>query len=488
MEPRESEHGAWPPPWLKRVRSRVGSWCVSTQEKSWVVAVSGGSDSVGLLRVLHGLSPELGLTLSVAHLDHGVRGDAARRDAAFVEELGRLLGLPVDLGRWQPTRPGHFETDARRARYAWLREIAAARNASAIALGHTLDDQAETVLHRIVRGTGLRGLSGIPQRRVLGGDPPVMLVRPLISLPRQAIRDYLAALGQAFQEDASNTDLTRTRARIRHDLLPRLAAEYNPRVAEALVRLGSVARASERVLERRVIEIEAGVIRIMSPERVVLDRDRLREQPLFLRAEFLRRVWRQAGWPELGMSARRWNRLARLVSNSEIEALSIGAGITLRTTGAMGLPAHGFVLERTGTSPSQRVETAHCPEIMIEVPGSVAWQGVMIETVLEPNEACEETIDLDQVVPPLRVRGPVSGDRFEPLGMGGATTPLNDFFRARKVPRSERPRTPLLCDARGIIWVAGHRIAERVKVSDRTLRTLGLRSGSGRDGAARGPG
>ena len=361
------------------------------------------------------------------------------------------------------------------------------RNATRIALGHTLDDQAETLLHRIVRGTGLRGLSGIPLRRVLVEDPPLMLVRPLISVSRQAIRDYLAAIGQAFREDASNTDLTRTRARIRHDLLPRLVADYNPRVAEALVRLGSLARASERVIERRVIEIEVQVIRIISPERIVLERDRLREQPVFLRAEVLRRAWRRAGWPEQGMSARRWNRLARLVPNPRIDTLAIGSGVTLRTTGAIGSPAHGFILERTGSCPRQLAGTDPSAEITIGIPGSLAWQGIMIETVLEPGESCEEAIDLDQIVLPLRVRGPVPGDRFDPLGMAGASTPLNDFFRGRKVPRSERARTPLLCDARGIIWVVGHRIAERVKVSDQTQRRLGLRVDWGPSGAEGGP-
>ena len=102
----------------------------------------------------------------------------------------------------------------------------------------------------------------------------------------------------------------------------------------------------------------------------------------------------------------------------------------------------------------------------------------MIETVLEPDAARDETIDLDRIAPPLRVRSPVPGDRFEPLGMGGRGTPLNDFFRGRRVPREERARTPLLCDELGIVWVVGHRIADRVKVTDQTRRTLGLRVGS----------
>src|SRR5205085_2468464 len=173
--------------WIDRIERRIRRWRVRGLDETWVVAVSGGGDSVGLVRVLHQLASAVGLRLSVAHLDHGVRGEAARADAAFVAELAASLGLPCDLGRWQPDRPGHFEADARRARYAWLAEVARARGASAVAVGHTRDDQAETILHRVLRGTGVHGLAGIPARRALGNG--VSLVRPLLTVSRAEIRD-----------------------------------------------------------------------------------------------------------------------------------------------------------------------------------------------------------------------------------------------------------------------------------------------------------
>ena len=190
---------------------------------TWLVAVSGGGDSVGLLRILHCLAGPLGLRLSVAHLDHGARGDAARADAAFTAALAGSLELPFVLGTWRPTRSGHFESDARRARYEWLTEAARARGASVIAVGHTRDDQAETILHRIVRGTGPRGLAGMPRTRILASKPRITLTRPLLGVSRHDVRGYLAELKQPFRDDESNADLTRTRARLRHDLLPKLA-------------------------------------------------------------------------------------------------------------------------------------------------------------------------------------------------------------------------------------------------------------------------
>ena len=413
--------------------------------------------------------------LSVAHLDHGVRGEPARADAAFVEDLARSLGLPFDLGHWRPERTGHFEADARKARYGWLREIAASRDATAVAVGHSLDDQAETILHRIVRGTGPRGLSGMPRRRVLSWDPPIALVRPLLRVSRQAIRESLEALGQGFREDDSNADLSRTRARIRHELLPRLANDYNPRVAEAIARLGMLASTSERLMERWLIELEHDVTQSNGPDRMELRRDRLLQLPVFLRAEVLRRIWRKAGWPEAGMSAKRWRRMARRAQSQRITTLHVGGGIALSTTGPLGRPADGFILERIAVADRAAGTPAVPQAVPLDVPGSATWGAGRIITVLEPQALCDETIDLDRVALPLRVRAPFSGDRFAPLGMGGKSTPLNDFFRGRKVARDERRRTPLLCDAVGIVWVAGHRIAERVKVTEQTRKTLGLR-------------
>jgi tRNA(Ile)-lysidine synthase len=474
MKPDEPHDQDWSPSWLEQVRRRVKRWCAAGAGNTWVVAVSGGSDSVGLLRALHRLAPELGLALSVAHLDHGVRGEAARADAAFVETLASSLGLPLDLGLWQPARTGHFEADARRARYEWLTQIALARGAAVVAVGHTLDDQAETILHRIVRGTGLRGLAGMPRRRWLQDDPPVALVRPLLSVSRREIRNVLAALGQTYREDASNADLARTRARIRHDLLPKLITEYNPRAAEALVRLGALAAASEQDREHRLVELERLATQHADPARVVLDRQALVRVPRFLVAEVLRRVWRRAGWPEAGMSARRWRRLAASSRCPKIKSLDIGTGVTVTSDSTT------LVLARSPaalSSPSGR-GIAGDP-ILLEAPGSVAipWAEGRIDAYIDPDEqtTCDETIDLHQLVFPLVVRAPVPGDRFEPLGMGGKCMPLNDFFRGRHAPRGQRSRTPLVCDQHGIVWVVGHRIADRVKVAEHTRRTLGLR-------------
>ncbi len=460
-------------PWIDRVERRLAQWFERGLDKAWVAAVSGGGDSVGMLRMLHQLAGPLGLRLSVAHLNHGVRGESARADAAFVAALAGSLGLPFVLGVWQPTRRGHFESDARRARYDWLSEVARVRGAAVVAVGHTLDDQAETILHRIVRGTGPRGLAGMPSRRSLARSPKVTLVRPLLGVTRRELRDYLAALKQPYREDASNTDLSRTRARIRHDLLPKLAAEYNPNVALALVRLGTLASSLERSIEADLSELERSAVVTHAPDCVVLKHGFLRSVPAFQRAEVLRRVWRKAGWPEASMSARRWRRLAALLQNNEIPPVEIGARVEVSTERFF------LVLRRRPAPASSSAANVTLEPLALVVPGltAVPWAGGAIDARLDPalETARDETIDLERVSLPLFVRTSVAGDRFEPLGMGGQSMPLADFFRGRRVRRTDRARVPLVCDQNGIVWVVDQRIADRVKVSEQTRRTLGLR-------------
>jgi tRNA(Ile)-lysidine synthase len=456
-----------PAPWLRRASRALRRW----RGAGIVVAVSGGGDSIGLLRVLYGIAPGLGLRLSVAHLDHGVRGEAAATDACFVAELAGSLGLPCDLGRWSPSRPGHFEADARRARYQWLDGVARGRGASAVAVGHTRDDQAETILHRILRGTGTRGLAGMPALRALSDS--VTLIRPLLGASRAEVRDFLAAIGQDYREDATNADTARTRARIRHDLLPKLAAEYNPRVAEALVRLGRTAGAADRTLQRRLAALARAATIEVGPEALVLNCGPLATLPAVLRAEALRLAWRRSGWPEAEMSAARWLRLAAMAGRHDRGRFSLGGGIEVWLSDG--------ILRLSPTPAAPEVPDPH--PIRFPVPGSAIWGDTRIVASPDVDAPRDEAIDLDRLNPFLSSRGtpflwvrvPRDGDRFDPLGMDGHTMPLNDFLRGRGVPRERRGQVPLVYDKSGLVWVVGHRIAHRVRITEQTHRILGLR-------------
>jgi tRNA(Ile)-lysidine synthase len=454
------------PLWIAKVRTSLEN----ERGAGVVVAVSGGSDSVGLLRVLHRLAPEFDLHLSVAHLNHGIRAEAADADARFVAGLADAFGLPFDNGRWTPERTGHFEADARRARYTWLIDVATQRNASIVAVGHTKDDQAETILHHILRGTGLRGLAGMASRRSLA--PEVALLRPLLNASRKEIRAYLDAIGQKYHEDATNNDLCRTRARIRHDLLPKLVAEYNPKVSDALLRLGNLAGRRARGIRRQTRRTLRNVGASIHPERIAFRREPLESLTLEDRAELIRRAWQIARWPEGEMTADRWLRLAS-VDSAFRGRFSIGNGVDAWISDDL------FELAPITSPP----KSARHSSTRLPIPGSVEWRHgrvVATRSLEDPHDELINSAALDALIddhdqPYLLVDSPAAGDRFEPLGMGGQSMPLNDFFRGRHVAKEQRINTPIVRDQRGIVWVVGHRIAHRVRRTEATQSLLALR-------------
>lgn len=456
--------------WQDRVESNLNR----LRGKGLVVAVSGGGDSVALLRLLHNMCDPLDLRLSVAHLNHQARGAESDADAAFVADLAASLDLPFDLGHWRAARTGHFESDARKARYHWLAEVAEGRGSRFVAVAHTRDDQAETILFRILRGTGPRGLAGIPAKRSL--TEHATLVRPLLDVSRDELRAYLAAIGQPFREDASNADLSRTRNKIRHDLLPKLVAEYNPKAADALARLGGFA-AESRAWARQVAVHERAATASFDETSIHLWCPALDLLPPGLRAEVIRRAWRRAGWPEGRMTAAHWLRLAEVIDGPP-QRFSIVGGVDASFRG------HSMSLTRAGAG--RPIEPAPIP---LELPGGAIWGGVRIDAVPEgigPITFGDERIDLDRLDPVeradgcsvLMVRAPRDGDRFDPLGLGGRTQALNDFFRGRGVKKADRRAVPLVVDRAGIVWVVGHRIAERVKRTEATRRVMRLMHGA----------
>ena len=303
---------------MHRFESRLAA---AWQPERWrdvsvVVAVSGGADSVGLLRGLAALKTGGAGSLTVAHFNHCLRQVAAD-DARFVAHLAEQLGLPCEIGEGRVAEAASLEGDgieaaARGQRFAFLQEAAERLGARYVALAHTADDQAETILHRIIRGTGIAGLAGMRRARPLG--PAVTLIRPILTARRSEIREYLADIGQPFREDASNANLAFTRNRIRLDLLPRLA-EYNPEVIAALVRLAETARDAQQVIDSHVEKLVARAISSPadSPERVSIDCRALAGEPRHLIRELFVTLWCSRNWPQQSMGFAEWDSLAGLI-------------------------------------------------------------------------------------------------------------------------------------------------------------------------------
>ncbi len=300
-----------------------------------VVAVSGGPDSVALLSALLTLRREAGAgRLVVAHLNHQLRGADSDRDETFVHEFvasARAAGFAdVEFcSRRAAVAEGNVEDTARRVRYQWLAEQARRFGLGVVLTGHTADDQAETVLHRLIRGTGLQGLRGIALRRPL--EPGVEVVRPLLGVTRAEVLSYLEAEGQTYRLDRSNADRRYTRNRIRQELLPLLAG-YNPGIAGVLCRLAEQAAEAFAETEsqaRRLLE-EAELPR--AGDLLIFDRKSLMAAPRHLVREAFRLAWAREGWPMGEMGFEEWDRVAAVVEG-KATAAEFPGGLRVRTAG-----------------------------------------------------------------------------------------------------------------------------------------------------------
>jgi tRNA(Ile)-lysidine synthase len=315
-----------------------------------VVAVSGGADSTALLHALATLrNGQPGLV--VAHYNHRLRGQESDDDEQFVGELSQRLGLPSEIGSAPSTlrtvECGR-EAAARRHRYRFLRAVADRWGARYVVTAHTADDQVETMLHRLVRGTGLRGLAGIPRTRAI--SPLTVVVRPLLGVTRAQVRLYLDELALPCREDSTNRLTRHTRNRIRHELLPVLRRDYNPAADAAVLRLGDLARQAQEVIDRLVESLISECLVHRSEDEVELRTHSLASQPRFIVREVLISLWRGQPWPLRAMDERKWQQLGQLVQTADttrqvltmpgnIEIVAIGDQLTCsRRRGTAGPP------------------------------------------------------------------------------------------------------------------------------------------------------
>ncbi len=318
-----------------------------------VVAVSGGADSMALLRGMLEAKREAGGAgrIHATHVNHQLRGAESDADAEWLRQQCERLDTPLivrccDVAALASEQGDGVEAAARAARYRLLTAAAESIGARFVALGHTADDQAETVLFRLLRGTGLRGLAGIPARRRLSAS--VSAVRPMLGLRRGEVLQYLEAIGQECREDASNVDSRFARNRVRHELLPRLREELNGDIDASLVRLGALAEEAQAVIEDLAEELlgqcRRGALEGTKDDGIVLATGPLMASREILVCEVLRRAWREAGFAEQGMTRHWWQRLAQFAQSPVAGGALNLPGNVLATRPEAGLLA----LDRAG--------------------------------------------------------------------------------------------------------------------------------------------
>ncbi len=441
-----------------------------------VVALSGGPDSVALLHVLLSLQARGELVVAgVAHFNHGLRGVAADADEEFCRALTLSLRLPFRTSRGDvraraAAEHRSIEDAARASRYEFLAGTVRELNASAVAIGHTLDDQAETFLLRLIRGAGSRGLAGIrPKNGVV--------IRPLLEIRRRALREYADEHQLTFRTDESNTDVSIPRNRIRHELIPLLERDYSSGIAEVLAREADSARQDEDKLHNDAIDLAASVVLSSTPSemslaasggapihKVSVDAAALTA----LHPALAARVAREA--------------LQQLAGERFIGAEHLQRFLEFAATGARGaalsLPGQQAVRDGSrvvlGPEPQRGVEErANSFQFPLSIPGEVLLtpQGFHLQASwgdraegLKPQGNLTCSVAVPRL--PLSVRSRKPGDRFQPPGMAGKSRKLQDYLVDRKVARSDRDRLPLVVDGDDrIVWIVGHAVAEDFRVT-----------------------
>lgn len=432
-----------------------------------VAACSGGPDSLVLVHILHSIRLEYNISVYVAHVDHMFRGEESAAEARYVEELCTGYGLPcfrtaIDVPAYMAQTGLSGQVAAREVRYRYLREVAAAVGGAKIATGHHADDQAETVLLHVLRGTGSAGLRGMLPCQ---GD----VIRPLLGVTRAAIAAYAAAEGLRPCYDSSNSKLDYRRNRIRLQLLPQLEQQYNPRLRAGLCRMAEVIGDEHDMVAAAAAQALPSVLQERS-EGVLVSVKPFRKLHKAVQREIFRQIIEKKQGSLTGITFHHVEMLIQALLSGRV-----GSCFELPHGWKAYKTYQGILLAQQYATPEPQAMPAEMP---LAVPGNTPLAVWRLDVVTAFDSAPlplggwqSASFDAAVVVPPLCIRMRRPGDRFQPGGMQG-TKKLKDFFIDQKVPQSERDRIPLLCDQQGILWVIGYRQSERARVTAATQHRL----------------
>jgi tRNA(Ile)-lysidine synthase len=447
-----------------------------------LVGVSGGPDSITLLKVLLSFKKKYNLSIFIAHLNHMLRGKESDEDSYFVESLAKKLNLHCEIGHCNLPKIMQkekltLEEAARKYRYEFYLETTQKLGANKIALGHNADDQVETVLMRLLRGSGVEGLMGIPPVRD-------NIIRPLIECSRREIEEYCREHKIKYRIDSSNKKAMYFRNKIRIKLLPLLSKNYNKNIKNVILRQQKIISEVSEYLQQETELLFRKIAKVEGQEKVIIDLKKMSPLPLALKRRIIRKSIKIVKGNLYSISFEHNNRILKLTKYKLGEKeIYLPGDLRIKKS------YNNLIIYKTKSFEDKTGELSVSWEYAISIPGQIEIEplGLEIETKFLDNKDTKhslyynrkkfnlefiELIDYDKVTLPLKLTNRRLGDKFYPLKMRG-TKKVKEFFIDNKVPQYYRNSIPLLVDNEGkIIWIIGMRLDDRVKITSETTKVL----------------
>jgi tRNA(Ile)-lysidine synthase len=467
---------------LENIDSILTEKCGLNRDLPIIAGVSGGPDSLCLMSVLR----KAGYRIIVAHFNHKLRPDS-NTDANIVEQTAARLNLVSviqsgDVRAYADSGKLSIEEAARILRYRFLMEQARKFHAQAVAVGHTADDQVETVLMHFIRGAGLSGLKGMNYRTIIQMfDPEIPIVRPLLDLWREETVVYCAEHGFRPRHDPSNASLDFFRNRLRHLLIPTLES-YNPRFREVLWRTSRSLAGDYEILSSILDDVWKECVIQEQTDFIAFEAGALKRQSIGLQRNLIRRAMEHLHSDQADVSYSTLERASNFIAATARARMDLQSGIHLLREGQLIYVVSGdaaLPIERWPQMPDGSVT------LPLVVPGSVALSGgwrltaerwnipsLAMEQARSSDDPFQVWLDARDITAPLELRARQDGDRFEPLGMDGHEMKISDFFINVKLPQRARDRWPLLCLGEKVIWVPGYRPAHPFRLRESTRQVL----------------
>jgi tRNA(Ile)-lysidine synthase len=455
---------------IKKVKQTIEKYNLLDKGDGVVVALSGGPDSTALLVILTQIAEEIGFNLIAAHINHGLRGEESNEDEKYSRELSEKMGVAFVAHKIDKTGVAKGvspEDYYRRQRYSFLNKVAQEQRAKKIALGHNLQDQAETVLLNLLRGSGLEGLKGILPMR------DGKFIRPLIEVSRREIISFLNAAGIQYRQDSSNESKQYLRNKIRGELIPYIKEKFNPKIEENLAQTAEILRNEDEFIRQYVLEaIDSPYIQ-RKKNLISLNITYINKLPQAIRLRSFKALLESLNPEKNGFSFIHIKSLENLAQRKVSgKRISLPADIAARRE------YDNLILERKKASPKHKEY-----EYTMKIPGSINIQArnrtIRLQTTnrdyIDWGSENKVYMDLEKISLPLILRNRRDGDWFQPLGMKGRKK-IKTFFIDRKIPRNERDEIMLIADQISVVWIEKMHLNDRVKITKETKNVLELES------------